>query len=88
MTVEGTVRTSEASAPPEVVFGVAADVASYPDWATGVAAVEVLERDEMGRARLARFEGAASLGVAGEIHRKLAERGVFRRGTSAVLMPA
>jgi len=56
VTVEGTVRTSEASAPPEVVFGVAADVASYPDWATGVAAVEVLERDEMGRARLARFE--------------------------------
>jgi uncharacterized membrane protein len=56
VTVEGTVRTSETSAPPEVVFGVAADIASYPEWATGVAAVEVLERDELGRTRRARFE--------------------------------
>jgi uncharacterized membrane protein len=53
--VEGTIRTSEAAAPPEAVFGVAADVASYPDWATGVAAVEVLERDPAGRAARARF---------------------------------
>lgn len=56
MTVEGTVRTSEAAAPPEVVFAVAADVASYPEWATGVAAVTILERDEVGRPGRVRFE--------------------------------
>ncbi len=54
--MEGTVRTSEASAPPETVFAVAADLAAYPDWATGVAAVEILETDASGRASRARFE--------------------------------
>lgn len=54
--MEGTVRTSEASAAPEVVFAVAADLAAYPDWATGVAGVEILETDPEGRARRARFE--------------------------------
>jgi ribosome-associated toxin RatA of RatAB toxin-antitoxin module len=39
-----------------VVFGVAADVAAYPEWATGVAEVEVLETDSAGRAARARFE--------------------------------
>lgn len=54
--MEGTVRTSEANAPVEIVFAVAADLAAYPEWATGVAAVEILETDEMGRAARARFE--------------------------------
>ena len=54
--MEGTLRTSEASASPEEVFAVAADLAAYPEWATGVAAVEILERDEAGRPRRARFE--------------------------------
>jgi len=54
--VEGTVRTSEASAPPETVFAVAANLAAYPQWATGVATVEVLETDSEGRAARARFE--------------------------------
>jgi uncharacterized membrane protein len=39
-----------------VVFSVAADLAEYPVWATGVNAVEILEEDELGRARRARFE--------------------------------
>ena len=56
MSMEGTLRTSEASASPEEVFAVASDLASYPEWATGVAAVEILERDEAGRPRRARFE--------------------------------
>lgn len=49
-------RTSEADAPAATVFAVAADLAAYPEWATGVAAVEVLETDAAGRAARARFE--------------------------------
>lgn len=55
MTVEGTIRSTETSAPPGVVFAVAADLEAYPDWATGVAAVEVLDTDEQGRAARASF---------------------------------
>jgi uncharacterized membrane protein len=54
--MEGTVRSTEASAPPERVFAVAADLAAYPEWATGVSAVEVLEVDGAGRPQRARFE--------------------------------
>ncbi|OFW66616.1 MAG: hypothetical protein A2Z12_08255 [Actinobacteria bacterium RBG_16_68_21] len=54
--MEGTVRTSETSAAPDVVFAVAADLNAYPEWATGVAAVEVLDTDDAGRAQRARFE--------------------------------
>jgi uncharacterized membrane protein len=54
--MEGTVRTSEAAAEPEDVFAVAVDLEAYPEWATGVTAVEVLESDEHGRPRRARFE--------------------------------
>jgi uncharacterized membrane protein len=54
--MEGTVRSTEASAPPERVFAVAADIASYPQWATGVSAVEILAADEAGRPARARFE--------------------------------
>lgn len=49
MTVEGTIRSTETSASPETVFAVAVDLESYPEWATGVASVEVLEHDELGR---------------------------------------
>jgi uncharacterized membrane protein len=54
--VEGTIRSTETTAAPEVVFSVAADLGGYPSWATGVNEVEVLEEDEQGRARRARFE--------------------------------
>ncbi|MFQ5948874.1 MAG: SRPBCC family protein [Acidimicrobiia bacterium] len=47
--MEGTVRSIETTAPPEVVFEVAADLASYPEWASGVKTVEILEQDEEGR---------------------------------------
>lgn len=52
--MEGTFDTIETGAPPEVVFEVAADLESYPEWATGVRSVEVLESEE-GRAHRARF---------------------------------
>ena len=54
--MEGTVRNGETAASPEVVFEVAADLAAYPEWATGVSAVEVLETGADGRATRARFE--------------------------------
>jgi len=54
--VEGTIRSTETTAAPEVVFAVAADLAGYPDWATGVNEVEILESDDDGRAKRARFE--------------------------------
>jgi len=52
---EGTFSTLEIDASPETLYAVAADVASYPDWAGGVKEVEVLETDESGRPALARF---------------------------------
>lgn len=54
--MEGTVRTSVATAEPEAVFAVAVDLESYPEWADGVTNVEVLERDAAGMPRRARFE--------------------------------
>jgi uncharacterized membrane protein len=54
--VEGTIRSTETSASPDVVFSVAADLAAYPRWATGVNEVEILEEEESGRAHRARFE--------------------------------
>jgi len=53
--VEGTIRSTETSAPPEVVFAVACDLDAYPTWATGVVEVEVLERDEEDRPVRATF---------------------------------
>jgi len=52
---EGTYSTLEIDASPETLYAVAADVASYPDWAGGVKEVEVLEADESGRVERARF---------------------------------
>lgn len=55
MSVEGTIRSTETTASPETVFAVAADLEAYPEWATGVAEVEVHERDALGRATRAAF---------------------------------
>ncbi|MFQ5522720.1 MAG: SRPBCC family protein [Acidimicrobiia bacterium] len=52
---EGTFSTLEIDASPEALYDVAADVASYPEWATGVREVEVLEADDEGRVLRARF---------------------------------
>ncbi|HSJ29009.1 MAG TPA: SRPBCC family protein [Acidimicrobiia bacterium] len=46
---EGTVQSIEVDAEPAACFAVAADVAAYPDWATGVRSTEVLETDSQGR---------------------------------------
>lgn len=52
---DGTVDSIEIKASPAEVFAVAADLDSYPQWATGVKEIEVLEKDEKGRASRARF---------------------------------
>lgn len=52
---EGTFSTLEIDATPEELYDVAADVASYPDWASGVKEVEVLDVDADGRVDRARF---------------------------------
>ena len=52
---EGMVKTIQIDAPAEVIFDVAADVARFTDWATGVRETEVLETNGDGlplRARL------------------------------------
>ena len=53
--VEGTIESLEVSATPAQVFAVAADLASYEEWATGVKEIEILETDKKGRAARARF---------------------------------
>jgi ribosome-associated toxin RatA of RatAB toxin-antitoxin module len=52
---EGTFSTLEIDASPEALYDAAADVATYPDWASGVKEVEVLEVGETGRVERARF---------------------------------
>ncbi|HEY7564174.1 MAG TPA: SRPBCC family protein [Acidimicrobiia bacterium] len=52
---DGTVDSIEIKASPAEIFAVASDLDSYPTWATGVKEIEVLEHDEEGRARRARF---------------------------------
>lgn len=52
---DSTIQSIEIDAPPERAFAVAADVAAYPEWATGVRTTEVLETDDVGRVRRARF---------------------------------
>ncbi len=49
MAMEGTVQSIEVSADPQHVFEVALDLEAYPEWATGVKEVDVLEEDELGR---------------------------------------
>lgn len=53
--MEGTIRSTETTASPEEVFAVAVDIEAYPDWATGVASVEVIEHDDQGRPARAAF---------------------------------
>ncbi|HWB89430.1 MAG TPA: SRPBCC family protein [Acidimicrobiia bacterium] len=52
---EGTYSTLEIDATPEELYDVVADVAAYPEWASGVKQVEVLEEDAEGRVSRARF---------------------------------
>jgi ribosome-associated toxin RatA of RatAB toxin-antitoxin module len=52
---ERTFSTLEIDATPEELYDVAADVAVYPDWASGVKEVEVLDVDSEGRVDRARF---------------------------------
>lgn len=52
---EGTFSSLEIDADPEVLYDTAADVASYPEWASGVKEVEVLDTDSEGRVERARF---------------------------------
>jgi ribosome-associated toxin RatA of RatAB toxin-antitoxin module len=52
---EGTFSQLEIDASPEVLYDVAADVAAYPEWASGVKEVEVLGFDGEGRVDRARF---------------------------------
>ena len=52
---ESTVQSIEIDASPEACFSVAADVASYPEWATGVRTTEILEQDADGRPARAHF---------------------------------
>lgn len=52
---EGTFSTLEIDATPEELYDVAADVAAYPEWASGVKEVEVLDVDGDGRVDRARF---------------------------------
>ncbi len=50
-----TVQSIEIDADPEACFAVAADITSYPEWATGVRTAEVIEEDESGRPIRASF---------------------------------
>ncbi len=52
---EGTFQTLEIDATQEALYAAAADVESYPDWATGVKEVEILSSDQDGRVERARF---------------------------------
>ncbi|HUF15322.1 MAG TPA: SRPBCC family protein [Acidimicrobiia bacterium] len=52
---ERTFSTLEIDATAEELYDAAADVASYPEWASGVKEVEVLEVDPEGRVDRARF---------------------------------
>ncbi len=52
---DSTVQSIEIDASPAEVFSVAADLATYPDWATGVRSVEVQETTPDGKAQKAAF---------------------------------
>ena len=52
---EGTFQTLEIDAPAEDLYDVAADIGSYPEWATGVREVQVLDTTSDGMVHRARF---------------------------------
>jgi uncharacterized membrane protein len=61
MTMEGTVQSIEVSAPAQLVYEVALDLDAYPDWATGVKSVDILEEDDYGRPMLVDFVAEAMI---------------------------
>lgn len=52
---EGTFSTLEIDAPADTLYDVVADIAAYPEWATGVKEVTVLETADNGDVLRARF---------------------------------
>ena len=52
---EGTFQTLEIDASAEILYDTVADIAAYPEWATGVKSVEILESDQNSRVARARF---------------------------------
>ncbi len=54
--MEGTIRSIETKADAATVFDVAADLASYPKWVSGVNRVDIEETDADGRPLRAAFE--------------------------------
>jgi ribosome-associated toxin RatA of RatAB toxin-antitoxin module len=52
---DGTFSALEIDASPEVLYDTTADVASYPEWASGVKEVEILDTDDEGKVARARF---------------------------------
>lgn len=47
------------SATPDACYAVAIDIATYPEWAHAIAAVEILDHDDQGRVATARFTAEA-----------------------------
>ena len=58
MTDEATERTTIAASP-DHCFAIALDFERYPEWASDIKSVEVLERDDEGRGTKVRFRAAA-----------------------------
>ncbi len=56
---ESTLVRTLVGATPACCYEVAAEVMSYPDWAHGIKAAEILSIDDEGRVRTARFEAEA-----------------------------
>ncbi len=61
MVMEGTVQSIEVSSPAQHVYEVALDLEAYPDWATGVKSVDILDEDEYGRPMLVDFVAEAMI---------------------------
>jgi len=61
MAMEGTVQSIEVSSPAQHVYEVALDLEAYPDWATGVQSVDILEEDEYGRPAVVDFVAEAMI---------------------------
>lgn len=61
MTMEGTVQSIEVSADPQHIYEVALDLEAYPEWATGVKEVDILEEDEHGRPTRVNFTADAMI---------------------------
>jgi uncharacterized membrane protein len=61
MAMEGTVQSIEVSSPAQHVYEVALDLDAYPDWATGVKSVDILEEDEYGRPAVVDFVAEAMI---------------------------